>query len=412
MLFGLLHASSSVQVDNAAVSAFVNSKTSNAGGLFGTLNVDAPKVSSKDESKESNADQGTDQNTDPDTDSVKASYITRSYYGGRTTNGAYSAITIQKNNESHEYETNVNGQITAGGFIGSYEAKGKVSITQCFSTGSVQSRGTGTDSVAGGFIGTMQTASIAELNDVYSMGTVLGQNALKGGFIGKKEGSVSFGKRVYYLKTFNGNLQVIGNMNAKDSGITTVEKSELIDGSAGTDLSVSTIPYDPALQGQTYPYKNWTKSDNQLAYYGDWPSVPEGTFVYYEKYKDGTYGFYYYDGNILRNTLMNKELEKKDTKGYGVISQFVERDKVGELFSWYYSKTGTTEEPFDHFYGSTNNPKYDTVVLGGLHMNLFKVTSDYLHPAEGDVVMSKTSGAAYVIKYIDGKPLFVLKGEA
>ena len=238
---------------------------------------------------------------------------------------------------------------------------------------------------------------------------------MNGGFIGNMaNNNVQVVSDVYYLKTFNGSKPATPNVSV-GKNIITVDKSDMINGLDGVDLSEQTVSYDPTLPDQ-YPYKTWTTdwiiSDSTLTYYGDWPAVPEGTFVYYEKYKDGTYGFYYYAGGVLYNTLTNKELEKDSSKGYGVLSQFVEREKVGKLFSWYYSETNKTESEFDHFYGSTDKPQYDVVEFGGMSLNLFKVTSGFCYPNEGDLFTDNKTMASYSIKYIDGKPLFILSSGA
>ena len=90
----------------------------------------------------------------------------------------------------------------------------------------------------------------------------------------------------------------------------------------------------------------------------------------------------------------------------------MEREKVGKLFSWYYSETNKTESEFDHFYGSTDKPQYDVVEFGGMSLNLFKVTSGFCYPNEGDLFTDNKTMASYSIKYIDGKPLFILSSGA
>lgn len=379
-LCGTLTGNSILTISNVAVSGFIQAED-NAGGLIGQLNTTAYQGELKN-----------------------------SYYGGRTQNGQYTSITI--NDNAKPYTSNIHGNKAAGGLIGYIEnAKGLV-ISQCFSTGSVGNVNQGGNETAGGFIGYINGwDSKVKLENCYSMGTVSGPNSMNGGFIGNMtNNNAQVVSGVYYLKTFNGSMPATPNVSV-GKNIITVDKSDMINGQEGVDLSEQTVSYDPTLPDQ-YPYKtwttDWTTSDGTLTYYGDWPAVPEGTFVYYEKYKDGTYGYYYYVGSVLHNTLTNKELEK-DSKGYGVLSQFVEREKVGKLFSWYYSEKNKTESEFDHFYGSTDEPRYDVVELGGMSLNLFKVTSGYCQPNEGDSFTDNKTMTTYSIKYIDGKPLFILR---
>ena len=383
-LCGTLTGNSILTISNVAVSSFIQAE-GDAGGLIGQLNTSAAQGELKN-----------------------------SYYGGRTQNGQYASITINDNEKP--YTSNIYGNKAAGGVIGYIENANDLTINQCFSTGSVGNINEGRNETAGGFIGYVDGwNSKVNLNNCYSMGTVSGANQNNGGFIGNMvNNNILVGNDVYYLKTFNGSKPATPNVSVENK-IITVDKSDMINGQKGVNLSEQTVSYDPTLPDQ-YPYKtwttDWTTSDSPLTYYGDWPAVPEGTFVYYEKYKDGTYGFYYYAGGVLHSTLMNKELEKDSSKGYGVLSQFVEREKVGKLFSWYYSKKNETETEFDHFYGSTAKPEYDVVELGGMSLNLFKVTSSYCHPDEGDSFTDNKTMASYSIKYIDEKPLFVLSSGA
>ena len=383
-LCGTLTGNSILTISNVAISGFIQAEE-NAGGLIGRLNT--------------SASQGK---------------IEKSYYGGRTQKGQYASITI--NDNAKPYTSNIYGNKATGGVIGYIENANDLTINQCFSTGSVGNINEGGNETAGGFIGYVDGwNSKVNLNNCYSMGTVSEANQNNGGFIGNMvNNNILVGNDVYYLKTFNGSKPASPNVSVGNN-IITVDKSDMINGQKGVNLSEQTVSYDPTLPDQ-YPYKtwttDWTTSDNPLSYYGDWPAVPEGTFVYYEKYKDGTYGFYYYAGGVLHSTLMNKELEKDSSKGYGVLSQFVEREKVGKLFSWYYSKNNKTETEFDHFYGSTPKPEYDVVELGGMSLNLFKVTSGYCQPDEGDSFTDNKTMASYSIKYIDGKPLFVLSSGA
>lgn len=383
-LCGTLTGNSILTISNVAVSGFIQAED-NAGGLIGQLNTTAYQGELKN-----------------------------SYYGGRTKKGQYGPIRI--NNNAEPYTSNIHGNKAAGGLIGYIENVNGLTIKQCFSTGSVGNTNQGGNETAGGFIGYINGwDSKVKLENCYSMGTVSGPNSMNGGFIGNMaNNNVQVVSGVYYLKTFNGSRPATPNVSV-GKNIITVDKSDMINGLDGVDLSEQTVSYDPTLPDQ-YPYKTWTTdwitSDGTLTYYGDWPAVPEGTFVYYEKYKDGTYGFYYYSGGVLYNTLTNKELEKDSSKGYGVLSQFVEREKVGKLFSWYYSETNKTESEFDHFYGSTDKPQYDVVEFGGMSLNLFKVTSGYCHPNEGDLFTDNKTMASYSIKYIDGKPLFILRSGA
>lgn len=382
-LCGTLTGNSILTISNVAVSGFIQAED-NAGGLIGQLNTTAYQGELKN-----------------------------SYYGGRTWKGQYASIRINDNAEL--YTSNIHGNKAAGGLIGYIEnAKGLV-ISQCFSTGSVGNVNLDENETAGGFIGYINGwDSKVKLENCYSMGTVSGPNSMNGGFIGNMaNNNVQVNSGVYYLKTFNGSKSATPNVSVRKN-IITVDKSDMINGQEGVDLSEQTVSYDPMLPDQ-YPYKtwatDWNKSDTPLTYYGDWPTVPEGTFVYYEEYDDGTYGFFYYDGSILKNTLTSKNLKKKDSKGFGVLSQFVERDKVGLLFSRYNCKDNTITSPFDNFSGSARDPKYDVVSLEGMTLNLFKGTKEFNNLNEGDIISSIETGSQYIIKGIDsdGRRLFELK---
>ena len=278
-LCGVLTENSKLTISNVAVSAFIQAEE-NAGGLIGRLKTSASEGK-----------------------------IEKSYYGGRTDDGQYGPITI--NNNEKEYKSNIHGNQNAGGLIGYIENANGLTIKQCFSTGSVEN--SSNNQTAGGFIGVATPwNSGVNIKNCYSIGSVSGTN--NGGFIGyRKDSSKLTYEKTYYLNTFN-NLAVkaIGNGSDEENNMLTTKYADNVLGKNETsDQTVQTNSYDDALNGESYPYKNWTTdwmvNGNPIAYYGDWPlpSKLTGELIYFSaKDKDN-----FKEGGLFKFTGPNTNVE-------------------------------------------------------------------------------------------------------
>ena len=311
--------SSKLEVENAAASVFVESSERNAGGLIGIIIT-------------GNTDQ---------------SRIEQSYYGGRTVSGAYGTCTFNAGTENkREYEANISGGLNAGGLIGFIGDNQYLTISKCFSTGSVKT--SSGSAAAGGFIGFVGILnpynSNLNLEDCYSMGKVLNDpNASDatqriGGFIGRISGTEPNCTRVFYLNAFNlSSIQAIGNSengtigNSENSKIKEISNANEILGNAeSSDLTSVTTNYDETLNGQAYPYKNWTKSgggvNDPIAYYGDWPLPNKqlnGRLVYYHRLRGNKNGGEFtltgYDTSLT--TTLSNQKGNLEADGFGIICE-------------------------------------------------------------------------------------------
>ena len=291
-------------IDNAAVSAFVNSKNGNAGGLIGMMNTQ--KSGTK---------------------------ISNSYYGGRTKAGAYSAVKVHEGTTNvRSYEANIMARYSAGGLIGSIGDNPCLTISNCYSTGSVKTK----EGSVGGFIGYIgQNNKNMSLSQCYSMGKVFNdsnENERTGGFIGQTLNEEPAYTNVVYLNAFNlSSIKAIGNGKNKNGTITEISNpSEILGNVASSDLTAveNTTNYDETLNDQAYPYKNWTRdwestaAEKPIRYYGDWPLPNKqlnGRIVYYHANQlntDKTEGEFTLTGydTSLTTTLSNKKaiLKKMD----------------------------------------------------------------------------------------------------
>ena len=171
---------------------------------------------------------------------------------------------------------------TVGGFVGN--ANG-VNVDGAYATGDVYG-----ENYIGGFVGTSVSGYYQNAS---SYGEVLNSNGsnefasgtMVGGFIsdiGNNDGDVS---SLGYL------CQV--GYNANDSMLKDTGLKQEYDffAAASTDSSAKAVsyPYDGNLLYKAFPFRMVTDS-----HYGDWPSqyFINTSLVYYEKYTDGSYGYY------------------------------------------------------------------------------------------------------------------------
>ena len=396
-LCGVLTENRKLIISNVAVSAFIQAE-GNAGGLIGRLQTSASEGK-----------------------------IEKSYYGGRTKEGQYASITI--NNNAKEYTSNIHGSQKAGGLIGSIEKSHGLTISKCFSTGSVEN---GSDNqIAGGFIGAAEQSNIKILN-CYSIGKVSSQN--NGGFLGYRRNSSDLTyENVYYLNTFNDpSVKAIGNGTEEENNkLTTKYADDVLSKNETSDQTVQTNSYDDALNGEMYPYKNWTTDwmtkGNPIAYYGDWPlpSKLTGELIYFyakdsKNYRDG--GLYKVTGQntnveCYMTPLADFNLEKC---GFGIISEYPITDQnVYNMLNEQYEWSTSLDGKFKNFKieGSADKPEYSVFTYFGKTYYYYRCTSQkgalnitngliYVKALKTDPVIT------YMVNVYDGEAQFTVVSPA
>lgn len=395
----------------------------NAGGLIGkinyaTLNISNVGISAfvKSNSKEDHAGAG---GLIGYIGEVGAgSKIEKSYYGGRTTEGIYGSCTVNEGTKhEHTYDANINCEKSTGGFIGYIGKANGLSIENCFSTGSVNAE----SEAAGGFIGSSLGRGEGSIiiKNCYSMGKVSGTYSSKGGFIGRVNGTSSFENVVYY-SAFNTVKAPVGN-NPGFRDIKVIDAPEDI---LATDDSktVNTHVYDtPTLEGETYPYKNWTTEHDDTSmtmvptYYGDWPKpiLLNGKVVFYKaldpnNYKNG--GSFSFTG---AETSFNADLVKYgnvdfQTAGFGIISEIGDRDTVKQVYKWSFNPAGQFK-----FVDLEGTSKYSTFNYYGKPYYFYRISTDLLENLALEKASSDTFYIAdasekvlYKVSVKDGKAMF------
>lgn len=361
-LIGNIENCPKLTIGNVGVSAFITSENNDgqagAGGLIGRIGVLGAE-----------------------------SKIENSYYGGRTTAGIYGDCTVNKDTENeHNYAANINGEKSAGGFIGYIGKTDNLIIDKCFSTGSVHAE----SEAAGGFIGSSLGWSQGSISikNCYSMGKVSGTSSSKGGFIGKANGTSTF-ENVFYYSAFNTFEDVVGNQ-PEFKGITVIndQKDILAD---DTSHTVNTHVYDtPTLEGETYPYKNWTTEHDDTSttmvptYYGDWPTEPivQSYLAYYECYENGI-GIYVPD---MVNTLSVKaprSLNGQQKTGYGILVNTKNKNDVKRLYS--IVGGGALSE----ISSKVNGTEFNAIQLNNTAFYLWRFTDDTMNYLQWDKRVNK-----------------------
>ena len=382
-LIGTLKVSQNLSIDNSAVSAFVTSPSKNAGGIIGLLN----------QSK-------------PDYDDTKKADITRSYYGGRTVNGAY---------DTNAY--NITGATSAGGFIGYIENANNLNIKQCFSTGSVKAVQN-----IGGFLG--YTKGSVNISNCYSMGRVPGSNSTSvGGFVGYLDSSIKF-ENTYFLNAYSAIKYALHN-DPSDTRVTVLTKPDATILSAdSSDMTTEqfTTTYDsPLLDGQSYPYKNWTRDgDNDtdpIAYYGDWPQQLNGKFVFYHSVdgnpeNGGMFTLTGYGTIFSSNILKQKEGITLGEAGFGIVCEKPDRGTAKSLYGWSFTKDGIYQDM--KLDGNNSDPKCSIVNVGSKQYYFFRITMDEFEGIakeqyqNNSIYIKDKVGTKYEITVKDGKATFKL----
>ena len=382
-----------ISINNAAVSAPLQSRGMHAGGFIGAMQATGYGY-------------------------TKPVTISNSYYAGRTQNGSYvlkKAFDASKPNQMSDF-ANIMGAISAGGFVGS-SMDVNINFTHCFNTGSVLA-----GQNAGGIIGFARNIGTQiTVNNCYSMGHVAG--TISGGYIGKIDASnkVTFNS-AYYLNCFNDpNAKLIGQEPSNPKTANIINTPERILGSAdSSDLTTAdhTHNYDETLNGQAYPYKNWTTDweveGNPITYYGDWPSVSlDGKFMYFNltKKRDNDYSaeaeFTCYDGYTFIGH-MSRSNVKIETKGFGLITTLTDRNAVNSVFS--FSTDGKNYQSFTAE-GNNNDPMEGAVLhYWGKDYYVYRFTNLKLDDLKnGKSVFIKNSlGTTYKITNANKKVTFEL----
>lgn len=387
---------SKLKISNVAVSAFIQAEE-NAGGLIGRLKTSASEGK-----------------------------IEKSYYGGRTQDGQYASITI--NDNAKPYTSNIHGSQKAGGLIGYIDNTNGLTIEKCFSSGSV---GNGANNQnAGGFIGAAEQTGV-KIKNCYSLGKVSSQN--NGGFIGYRNDSSNLTyTNAYYLNTFNApSVKAIGNGSDDENNILTTKNADNVLGKNETsDVTVQTNSYDLALNGEIYPYKNWTTDwmaqGKPIAYYGDWPlpSKLTGELIYFSAKDKKNYK----NGGLFKVTGPNTNVECymtpiRDLKlrecGFGIISEYpitdqASYDNINDRYTWSNSLSGKFTECKTE--GSLDDPKYSVFTYFGKTYYYYRcTTNDGLNIESGSIyVKDKKSNPEiiYKISVSNGEAQFTVESSS
>lgn len=387
-LCGVLIEDNKLTISNVAVSAFIQAEQ-NAGGLIGRLQTSASEGK-----------------------------IEKSYYGGRTKGGQYASITITINDNTKEYKSNIHGSQKAGGLIGSIEKSHGLTISECFSTGSVENGAN--DQNAGGFIGAAEQSGI-KINNCYSIGKVSSQN--NGGFIGYRNESNLAYENVYYLNTFNDpSVKAIGNgTDDENNKLTTKSADDVLGKNETSDQTIQTNSYDDALNGEMYPYKNWTtdwestEALKTIAYYGDWPKpiLLNGKFVFYKAldpnnyYNGGSFSFTGAETSFNADLVKNGKVDFQ-TAGFGIISEIGDRDTVKQVYKWSFNPAGQFK-----FVDLEGTSKYSTFNYYGKPYYFYRISTDLLEKlalgkASSDTfyIADASEKVLYKVSVKDGKAMF------
>lgn len=210
----------------------------------------------------------------------------------------------------------VTGSSTIGGFAGS---AANITITEAYSAGNVYG-----ESDFGGFLGESANSVYESCNsygEVLKKGMTLLDGVAAGGFIYLESSSKDSFVDCKYLNQSGFNKMGLSDPTA----IGTSGYKAFIAAAGENILSVGgSFPYKATLFQTSYPFK---KLPNQEQHYGNWPAqyVIDTALVYYEKYADGSYGYYGVtyitdDSNLwLLNTLLEETCVED---GYALLTKY------------------------------------------------------------------------------------------
>lgn len=284
------------------------------------------------------------------------------------------ASDVEGKDESEKW---IAGAAVQGGLIGQTSSEGTVEITQSFAatvmgdenasnvgglvgnaTGNIKITNSYADSYlygknVGGLIGECSGSSTTILSS-YTVGYLHGTDNV-GGFIGRAAGLTTsqfeinngytaawlgnatrkwavspsaLGENVYFLNAGD-HYEGTTSQGTKISYEELSNRSEMrkkLKSDAFTDSAESSNPYNLKKQGLTsYSYPSLTG----IPHYGDWEANFEsGSLVYYEVYKDGSYGFF--GANVSTTLADDKDNKTIVGDGYGIV--YLEEKKPDSPF--------------------------------------------------------------------------------
>ena len=190
------------------------------------------------------------------------------------------AGTISGSNVQNSYSSgDIYGNNAAGGFVG---VSDETSVSTSYTTSDMH-----VAQNAGGFAGRV---SGKEYNSCYSYGTVLnkGDTAIPtngDGFVAVNNGGTYTNCAFLKQEGYNATAELESVVTSKGFD----EHAKMATDSGAVISINASYPYDDALIGNAFPFSHRTGS-----HYGNWPSkyIIDTSLVYYERYEDGTYGYY------------------------------------------------------------------------------------------------------------------------
>ena len=172
----------------------------------------------------------------------------------------------------------------AGGLVGTisndYQDAIKSSVMRCYATGHVMA-----DQNAGGLLGRAAGTVIgcASYGKVMT-GAETEDISTSGGFIGNSNGALRISDCRYLSQAkYNATYHAPNGVTA--SGYSALKETAHVGESH---------PYSVGLRGLGIPFPLCQYQGNRIDHYGDWPEAYQlqTSLVYYEKYADGSYGYY------------------------------------------------------------------------------------------------------------------------
>ena len=250
---------STIESSYAAVRVIADDAAGNVGGLVGRLeskNVNQPNA--------------------------RNAYI-RDCYTSELTSGGTSTGGVAGRLHNVEVKSTVNGS----------------DVSSCYATGNVNGAGT-----VGGFVGTcapyVSFYNEADASKYYAYGKVTGTGTNVGGFVGTWDGAASFngadGPTCFYLRQTGYNAYDNDPLEGMYKSFDQLKETRTV-AEENTCTSLS-HPYTIAEPMFPFPMARTFVADDgsytRIEHYGDWPvaATIQTCLVYYEKYDDGTYGFY------------------------------------------------------------------------------------------------------------------------
>lgn len=172
----------------------------------------------------------------------------------------------------------------AGGLVGTisndYQDAMKSSVKRCYATGSVTA-----DQNAGGLLGRAAgTVSGCVSYGKVTTGAETEDTSTSGGFIGNSNGALWISDCCYLSQAkYNATYHAPNGVTA--SGYSALKETAHVGESH---------PYSVGLRGLGIPFPLCQYQGNRIDHYGDWPEAYQlqTSLVYYEKYADGSYGYY------------------------------------------------------------------------------------------------------------------------